>query len=632
MRRGQRIARAAANARSTKSMRDARDQFEAGDAGAEALRARLRNSASACAGLGEADEGGRTRARAGEQLQRRGGDDAERAFGADEQVLEIVAGIVLAQLRQRVDDAPVGEHDLDAGRRDRARCRRRAPRRRRRWSRDCRRSCRSPRTRATAETAGRRVRAAACASASVTPASTIIALASGSISRTRFSRCSDSTISGRWRRESGRRPGRCCRPAARSATRRLRRAATTARDLRASNPAAPAPAPCPDRARAARPDAPAISVGVGQHMRGADDAPPAGENSGDRARIAHPRTPFARASPARPRRKTRDDLDMGRVAELVNRRHAFEPKPASARMRGVAREGPTLQETATSVGTRSRRIRAPAPRAGARRIEDDGVEATPVRRAAAAAGTGRALRGDGAQAARRRGRPARARRAPPASSLDRMDLVLVGEPQREGAGAAEQIGDAPRALRSASAASSRERRFARHGRLQEAARRRRHARRPISDFGGRRSMSVSPWLERRARSKRSAAAIKLGARRRRARRVPRRSTSRPASVAVTTDVERLAHAPQRRRRGRARRRARRPSPGASSGQASISMISCARARMKPTSTRAPSREQCARGTSRGGVLRHGRRPAGRPRRATPACCSASTTRPRFHSR
>ena len=94
---------------------DARHQLEAGDLLAEAL-ARHFQQRQRVLRIGEADEGGRARARPGEQLQRRGGDDPQRALGADEQVLEIVAGVVLAQLGKEIGDAPVGEHDLDAER------------------------------------------------------------------------------------------------------------------------------------------------------------------------------------------------------------------------------------------------------------------------------------------------------------------------------------------------------------------------------------------------------------------------------------------------------------------------------------------------------------------------------------
>ena len=44
------------------------------------------------------------------QLQHRGGNDAQRAFGADEKLFQVVAGVVLAQRAQPVPYAPVGEH------------------------------------------------------------------------------------------------------------------------------------------------------------------------------------------------------------------------------------------------------------------------------------------------------------------------------------------------------------------------------------------------------------------------------------------------------------------------------------------------------------------------------------------
>jgi hypothetical protein len=59
---------------------------------------------------------GHLRRRQRVQLQRRGGDDAEGAFGADEQVLEVVAGVVLAQAAQAVPDLAAGQHDLEAQR------------------------------------------------------------------------------------------------------------------------------------------------------------------------------------------------------------------------------------------------------------------------------------------------------------------------------------------------------------------------------------------------------------------------------------------------------------------------------------------------------------------------------------
>ena len=99
------------------------------------------------------------RARPRQQPQHRRGDDAERAFGADEQVLQVVAGIVLVQLvevvaaRARPRARPRGRAHA------RARCHARARRCRRHWSRDCRRSCRCLPTAEAAETAGRPRRA-----------------------------------------------------------------------------------------------------------------------------------------------------------------------------------------------------------------------------------------------------------------------------------------------------------------------------------------------------------------------------------------------------------------------------------------------------------------------------------------
>jgi len=45
------------------------------------------------------------------ELHGRGGDDAQRAFAADEQVAQVVAGVVLAQARQAVPDLALrGDH------------------------------------------------------------------------------------------------------------------------------------------------------------------------------------------------------------------------------------------------------------------------------------------------------------------------------------------------------------------------------------------------------------------------------------------------------------------------------------------------------------------------------------------
>ena len=59
------------------------------------------------------DERGLDGLRRGKQLQHRGGDDTERAFGADEEVLEIVAGVVLLELVEKVQHATIRQHDFD---------------------------------------------------------------------------------------------------------------------------------------------------------------------------------------------------------------------------------------------------------------------------------------------------------------------------------------------------------------------------------------------------------------------------------------------------------------------------------------------------------------------------------------
>ena len=62
----------------------------------------------------EAEERRLDLARLGKELDRRGGDDAEGALGADKELLQIVAGVVLAQPPQPVPDTPVGQYDLEA--------------------------------------------------------------------------------------------------------------------------------------------------------------------------------------------------------------------------------------------------------------------------------------------------------------------------------------------------------------------------------------------------------------------------------------------------------------------------------------------------------------------------------------
>ena len=67
-----------------------------------------------CAWIAHGDPGCGTRAGQREKFYHGGGYQAQRAFGADEEMLEIVAGIVLAQAAQTVPDAAVGQDNLQA--------------------------------------------------------------------------------------------------------------------------------------------------------------------------------------------------------------------------------------------------------------------------------------------------------------------------------------------------------------------------------------------------------------------------------------------------------------------------------------------------------------------------------------
>ena len=50
----------------------------------------------------------------GMQPQHGAGDDAQRALGADEELLQVIAGVVLHRLVERGDDRAVGQHHLQA--------------------------------------------------------------------------------------------------------------------------------------------------------------------------------------------------------------------------------------------------------------------------------------------------------------------------------------------------------------------------------------------------------------------------------------------------------------------------------------------------------------------------------------
>ena len=89
-----------------------RHDFEARHAAGGALLARPRSS-SAASGDGTPAKAVSTERGRGPG-EHRSGDDAERAFGADEQVFEIVAGVVLLELVEVVQHAAVGQHHFEA--------------------------------------------------------------------------------------------------------------------------------------------------------------------------------------------------------------------------------------------------------------------------------------------------------------------------------------------------------------------------------------------------------------------------------------------------------------------------------------------------------------------------------------
>ena len=53
-------------------------------------------------------------ARSRHQFQDSGGDDAERTFGADEQLAEAVSGVIFPQAPEAVPDASIGQNDLQS--------------------------------------------------------------------------------------------------------------------------------------------------------------------------------------------------------------------------------------------------------------------------------------------------------------------------------------------------------------------------------------------------------------------------------------------------------------------------------------------------------------------------------------
>ena len=63
---------------------------------------------------GDRAQCGAWRSRLGLQAQHRSSDDAERAFAADEQLLEVVAGVVLLHLVEHQEHRAIGKHHFEA--------------------------------------------------------------------------------------------------------------------------------------------------------------------------------------------------------------------------------------------------------------------------------------------------------------------------------------------------------------------------------------------------------------------------------------------------------------------------------------------------------------------------------------
>ena len=147
-----------------------------------------------------------------------------------------------------------------------------------------------------------------------------------------------------------------------------------------------------------------------------------------------------------------------------------------------------------------------------------------------------------------------------------MTRARLGQPQRERADAAEQVGDRACALRNAPTTSRASVGFAGRGRLQEGAGRQRpRARGPSSASAPRAAPPVSPWRVRRARRCRSATRASAVVRRRQragAAHVDIEAGRRSRSTWMSSGLRGRRRALRRSpRRPRSRRRAPAPAPG-----------------------------------------------------------------------
>ena len=207
-------------------------------------------SDSAASGDGSPTQATSRPLRLREELQHGRGDDAERAFGADEQVLEVVAGVVLLQLAEIVEHLAGRQHDLERRGRARAHCHRRARRCRRHWTTDCRRSGTSPAMPSDSGNSRSAASAAPCSVCSTTPASAVIGVGQrvDLADAVQPGQRQHDLVAGLIR-HLRRRPGRCCRPAARSASPSRSRASGCGSPPRRCPASAPA-ASGPEKARA----------------------------------------------------------------------------------------------------------------------------------------------------------------------------------------------------------------------------------------------------------------------------------------------------------------------------------------------------------------------------------------------
>ena len=89
--------------------RDTGQQFKTGQR-ARSLVLGYREQLQRCRGRFHADKRCFHSVRLRKQFQGRRGDDTERTLGADEEVAEIVTGVVFLELRERIQNAAVGEH------------------------------------------------------------------------------------------------------------------------------------------------------------------------------------------------------------------------------------------------------------------------------------------------------------------------------------------------------------------------------------------------------------------------------------------------------------------------------------------------------------------------------------------